>query len=368
MLRSIIKIALLILFTASVYAQDASTSDGQKAIDHRLRFYEGTPIKKFSAKTTSFTIEGQKFSTALPAIYDGVAYIGTDSGCIYSATPAEIKRLCKMENAGAIEGSLALTKDYVFAGFTNKLFAAFSRTDGKVLWKYETKGPVITTPLVHDKFVYFSTSNGYVYALDAESGSFKWRYNALSKASAPAFDHDVLFVGNDRQHIYAINAINDQRKGTELWEFQEAGRQTVINEGDVYGIAIRGYVYSIDRTTGKGVWIFVGDLNDETTDLALANYTVVFGNGNRVVAIDSRAWQYSKWLREFPRTVEIPPIIVGDVVYASCSDGKIYALDLATGNEYSHFDLGFTPESAPAFAGGKLLLSHANQLLFISGE
>ena len=209
-MRYSILFIFLSVFSIPLRAQDAATIEGQKAIDHRLRFYEGTPIKNFSAKTTSFSIEGQKFSSASPAIYDGVVYIGTDSGCIYSVTPTEIKRLCKLDNAGAIEGTLAVTKDYVFGGFNNKLFAAFSRNDGKMLWKFETKGPVVTTPLVHGRFVYFSTSNGYVYGLDAESGSFKWRMNTVSKAFAPVFDNayndDILFIGNDRQRIVAINA------------------------------------------------------------------------------------------------------------------------------------------------------------------
>jgi outer membrane protein assembly factor BamB len=368
MVRLIFTITLLSAIAIPVYAQDAATSEGQKAIDHRLRFYEGTPIKNFSAKTTSFTIEGQKFSSASPAIYDGVVYIGTDSGCIYSITPSGIKKLSKLENAGAIEGTLAITKDYVFAGFTNKVFAAFSRSDGKMLWKYETKGSVITTPLAHDDMVYFTTSNGYCYALKAESGTFKWRFNVLSKASSPAFDKDVIFVGNDRQQIYAINAKPGINGGDELWHYNGAGGQTVINESDIYGIAIRGHVYSVDRTTGRGVWIFVGDLGDGTTDLALANYTVVFGNGRRVIAIDSRAWQYSKWQKELPRTVEVPPIIVGDVVYTVCSDGKLYALDLGTGNELSHFDLGGTSQSSPAFMKDQIVYANEGKILFIGGK
>jgi outer membrane protein assembly factor BamB len=372
MLRSILIIAILSALTVCLRAQDAATLEGQKAIEHRLRFYEGTPIEKFSVKTTNFTIEGQKFSTASPAIYDGIVYIGTDSGCIYSVTESEIKKLCKLENAGAIEGTLAVTKDYVFAGFTNKIFAAFSRTDGKMLWKYETKGPVITAPLFHGKFVYFSTSNGYVYALDTENGSFKWRFNVLSKASAPALDNvmnnDVLFVGNDRQRTYAINTINDERKGTELWHFEGAGRQTVINESDVYGVSIRGNVFSIDKTTGKGVWVFPRELGDGTTDLALANYTIVFGNGRSVWALDSRAWQYGKWQQELPRTVEVPPIIVGDVVYAVCSDGKLYALDLVAGMELSHFDLEGTTQSSPAFVKNKIVYANGGKIIFIGGK
>jgi outer membrane protein assembly factor BamB len=367
MTRSIIILAFSI-FSVSLRAQDASTPEGQKAIDHRLRFYEGTAIKNFSAKTTDLTIEGQKFSSVSPALFNGVVYIGTDSGCIYTVTPAEIKRLCKLESGAAIEGAVAVTNDNVYAGFTNKLFAAFSRSDGKMLWKYETKGPVITTPLVHDRMVYFTTSNGFVYALDAESGSFKWRFNVLSKASSPVFDHDVLFVGNDRQRLYAINTKRGIEAGNELWHFDGAGGQPVINESDVYATAFRGAIYSIDRTSGREVWHFNGDLSPGTTDLALANYTLVYGNGRRIIAMDSRAGEGFKWQKELPRTIDVAPIIAGDAVYAACSDGKMYVLDLASGNELSHFDLGFTPQSSLAYGKNGIIYPNSNKILFISGE
>lgn len=357
------------LFSPSLHAQDAASEDGQKSIEHRTRFYQGQPIKQFSAKTSSFQIEGKKFANASSAFYEGISYIGTDSGIVFSVTPNEIRNLCKLENGGAIEGAPALTKDKIFIGFKNNFFAAFSRSDGKLLWKYETKGPVITTPLVHGDMVYFTTLNGFVYALKSETGAFKWKFNVLSKASSPAYDNDVIFVGNDRQRMYAINAKTGIEGGKELWHFDGSGGTPVINESDIYGSSLTGVIHSIDKTTGHGVWHFgAGYLVEGTTDFALSNYTLVFGNGTSIYAIDSRAGEGFKWKKELPRQIVGVPIIVGDVVYATCGDRKIYALDLATGNEYSHFDLGLTPEASPSFAKDKLLLLNEGTLLFISGE
>src|SRR2546421_317391 len=77
MARPFLLFSFLSLFCFSIHAQDAATSEGQNAILHHTRFYEGTPIRKFSAKNSSFQLEGIKFSNASPAIYDGVAYTGT---------------------------------------------------------------------------------------------------------------------------------------------------------------------------------------------------------------------------------------------------------------------------------------------------
>ena len=244
----------ILIFAIPLHAQDAATSEGQKAIEHRTRSYEGMPIKKIAAKTSNFQIEGKTFANNSPALYDGISYIGTDSGIIYSITPNEIKSLCRLENSGAVEGSPAVTKENILVGFKNNLFAAFSRSDGKLLWKYETKGPVVTTPLAHGDMVYFTTLNGFVYALKAETGAFKWRFNVLSKASSPAFENDVIFVGNDRQRMYAIDAKTGIEGGKELWHFDGAGSTPSINESDVYGSSLTGVIHSIDKTTGHGVW------------------------------------------------------------------------------------------------------------------
>ena len=370
MLRSIIGIILLLTLSVSLYAQDAATSVGQNAIEHRMRFFEGSTTKKFSSKTSSFKIKGQKFSTSSPAIFDGIGYAGTDSGCIFSVTASEIKLLCKLENAGAVEGAPAVTKENVYVGFKNNLFAAFSRDDGKLLWKYETKGPITTTPLVHEKRVYFTTSNGLCYAFDAETGAFKWKFSVLSKASSPAYDKgitfekDIVYVGNDRQQLYALNAKN----GDKLWDHYGAGGQPLMTDLRVHGISKDGSIYALDKNTGHPDWHCRGTLNEGTTELALANNTLVFGNGNNIIAVDSRSGEGFKWEKELSRPLASAPIIIGDLVYAACLDGKLYAFDLQTGNQYSSFDFGFTPQSSPAFIKEGMIYPNGSEILLIRNQ
>ena len=355
-------------YALSLHAQDFATPDGQNAIEHRTRFYSGAPIKKFSEKITSFQLENKHFSST-PAIFEDKAYIGTDSGSIYQATPDGIKEICKLENGGAIEGMPAITKTYIFAGFKNNLFAAFSRSDGKLVWKYETKGPATTSPIVHGEYVFFTTSNGLVYALNAETGAFKWKFSVLSSASSPAFEKDIEFgkdaviVGNDRQHFYAINAKN----GDKIWEFTGAGGLPLINESDIYGISLTGTVRSLDKTTARGVWHFVDDLTAGTTELACANHTLIFSNYRRLMALDSRAGEGFKWQKNFPRSVGAS-IIAGDVVYIVSDDGNLYAEGLETGSEYSHIAVGVSERWLPAFCNGKIIYVSAEKILFIGGE
>lgn len=363
----IIGVSLFIigLFSPPLHAQDASTPEGQKVIDRRTHFYDCAPIRKFSSASSNIKLDGKKFSNASAAIYDGIPYVGTDANAAVAVTALGIKTKYELENAGAVEGAPAVTKDNVFVGFKNNLFAAFSREDGKLLWKYETKGPVTTTPLVHNDMVYFTTSNGYCYALKWETGTFKWRSNVLSKASSPACENDVIYVGNDRQCVFAINVKN----GDQIWQNRSAGGQPVVGDVHIYAVEKVGSIQAIDKRNGQTDWYFKGDLIEGTTDLALAKNTLVFGNSTTVLAIDSRMGKGFKWKKELKRSLASGPIIVGDVAYITCLDGVMYALDLETGSELSRFELGAaTIQSSSAFGRNAIVYPSGETLMFIGSE
>ncbi len=364
LLQVLVSTFLLISLTTA-FAQDAATPEGQKAIEWRTRFYAGTPIKKFSDATSKIKLKGPKFSTASPAIYDGVPYVGTDSALVVALAPFEFKAGFELVGSGSIQGAPALTKERVYIGFSKNMFAAFERETGKLVWKYETKGPVTTTPLIHGKVVYFTTSNGFCYALDAETGSFKWKFNALSQASSPAFDNDIVYIGTAKFRTYAINAKN----GDQIWENVTSGGQPTLSDLNIYVTNKVGSVICLDKATGTERWSFKGDLYEGTSDFALANNTLVVGNITRVFGMDSRAGSSAvKWTKTFSRPLAGAPIIVGDVVYAACMDWNIYALDLETGKEYDHSDIGFAPHAAPAFGKDGILYPNAEQFLFLGAE
>jgi hypothetical protein len=50
------------------------------------------------------------------------------------------------------------------------------------------------------------------------------------------------------------------------------------------------------------------------------------------------------------------------------SDGNLYALDLETGNEYSHISIEASSQSLPGFSNGKIIYANGGQILLISSE
>lgn len=54
--------------------------------------------------------------------------------------------------------------------------------DGSIRWQYHTEGPVRCAPTVHAGRVYFGADDGYVYALEAETGKQVWRTRIADSA------------------------------------------------------------------------------------------------------------------------------------------------------------------------------------------
>src|SRR5580765_8391584 len=55
-----------------------------------------------------------------------------------------------------------------------------------VKWKFHTDGMVIGSPSVAGGVVYVGSTDGNLYALDAEHGAAKWKFDAKSRVTASA--------------------------------------------------------------------------------------------------------------------------------------------------------------------------------------
>ena len=59
-------------------------------------------------------------------------------------------------------------------------------------WKVHTGGMVIGSPAVMERSVYFGSTDGNLYAVDAESGAQRWKFDAKSRIpSSPAVAEKV---------------------------------------------------------------------------------------------------------------------------------------------------------------------------------
>ena len=90
-----------------------------------------------------------------------------------------------------------------------------------VKWKFHTHGYVNSSPAVKNGVVYVGSTDGNLYAVDADSGVWKWRSrsNYPIVAGVTPTAGGLVFFGDVGGNFYALDAAN----GEKLWSQQLGG-------------------------------------------------------------------------------------------------------------------------------------------------
>jgi len=159
----------------------------------------------------------------------------------------------------------------------------------------------------------------------------KWRFKTGNKVRSTAvISGNTLVVGSDDGQVYCLNATS----GRLQWSFKTRGRvasSPAIAKGNVYFESGDLGVYAVSLATGKQVWKFT--LGPELPPSY--RFPAEFAPP------DFMQWDY--YLSS--------PTIVEDRLYIG-GDGKLYALDLATGKAVWSFDAKGRIRTAPAADAG----------------
>lgn len=231
----------------------------------------------------------------------------------------------------AIYGSPAVARNLVYIGGYNGIFYAFSPNKEEPRWVYPRQGTlrgnVIGGAVVAEGKVYFSSSDGRVYALDAAEGYMEegWPFEIKDKVwSTPAVDGDTLFIGSFNKKLYAIDTTTVREKWDKPFETEGAIVATpVVYNNTVYIGSFDRHLYAVDAANGDLKWKYQA--------------------GN---------WFWAK------------PVIYNNTIYAACLDGWLYILDADNGDEINKLDLGSPVSSSPALAGDLVIVATENGTVY----
>ena len=65
---------------------------------------------------------------------------------------------------------------------------------------------MFSSPGISDDIVYFGSDDGYLYAVDIQTGEEKWKFQAseFQVWSSPAIADGVVYIGTSEGHLYAV--------------------------------------------------------------------------------------------------------------------------------------------------------------------
>jgi hypothetical protein len=130
-------------------------------------------------------------------------------------------------------------------------------------WSFDTDGYITASPAIADGVVYISSTDGFLYAIDAATGQANWSTEIGWSESSPAVADGVVYVGGDSNTLFAIDAAT----GDKIWEaigdhYDGIVSSPVVVDGVVYVGSADGNLYALDAATGKTKWsVSLGYIN-----------------------------------------------------------------------------------------------------------
>ena len=349
----------------------------------------------------------------LAAISDGVVYFGSFDGHLYAVGAQSGQERWKFQAGCLILSRPAVADGVVYFGaagldLQDLHLYALDAQSGQERWRFKTAGRFrVSSPAVSDGVVYFADDRN-LYAVDVQSGVERWRFQADGRPQeqrgayensdlfSPAVSDGVVYVGSNDTYLYAVDAQSGQTK----WKFQAGGgfyggfwSSAAISGGVVYISNDDGYLHALDAQSGQERWKFkTGD--NRAAGLPIIGSPPAISGGVVYVASygdydDHDGWAgylhaldiqsgREKWMFRAGEALADPdgtphsgvgdpnpPAISGGVVYFGSNDGYLRGLDAQSGQEKWKFETGDPgAHYTPAVSGGLAYFGGDDGLLY----
>lgn len=302
---------------------------------------------------------GRIFSS--PAVYKHLIFIGSEDGNLY--TVSETGRVkWKFKTGGAVHSSPAAYNGTVYFGSFDGNFYAVDITSGKLKWKFKTGGEkwiggkgyfglkpedlytedlwdfFISSPVsdkhIQNETIYFGSSDGNVYAVDAKDGTLKWKFTTNGVIhTSPLLYKNTVYIGSWDTFMYAIDA----GTGKEKWKFKTGDKMpmsgiqasaTVYNDRIYFG-ARDAFFYALNAASGELAWKYPAEGSWILSTAAVQDGTIYVGTSDTflMLALDANTGQEKRKFKTCGY-VYSSPIIASNTAFFGDFTGKFYGLSL----------------------------------------
>lgn len=194
-----------------------------------------------------------------------------------------------------IVASPSIYEDVIVFPSTNKTIYALSCKNAAILWKFQTKSPVISSCAINNGIVYIIDRGGKMAALDIKTGQDMWA--GLIElpgpfSASPGVNNELVIVASQRGVVYAL----DCRTGGIKWEitvnlpnyFESINSSPVITKDKVIVCTDGGYLYMMDLQDGRNLWQFQGNSWIWASPAVSQGYVYITSNDGHVYAFSNK--------------------------------------------------------------------------------
>jgi outer membrane protein assembly factor BamB len=258
-----------------------------------------------------------------------------------------------------------------------------------VQWTYATGDPIFGSPNYANGVVYIASTDGYLYAINANSGSIVWKsaftlnldvaapdYCEHYNIGSPTIANGVLYIGGGVQYGNAPSTYDNAYYAAQ-------GQSTPSGS---FGGGIR--MFAFNATTGASIWnqsragntqpifypcyvngVIYAPEFFEVTAMSATNPNTTgsispvpdFSQSNR--RSGNRTW--AAWVGyQIQGSIAYADDLTGAKIYVGSDIGSIYCLNAKDGTTYSVYTAGGNVACSPAVWEGKMYIGTTEGILY----
>jgi outer membrane protein assembly factor BamB len=274
---------------------------------------------------------------------DGTIYVGSADRTFYALHPDGT--LAWKTPCGELIDSAALLDDrgHVYFGSGDSKLRALDAKTGEPLWTMTADEPTVNGAEINwfegnvgiaaDGTLYAPNDNFFIYALDRDTGSAKWKFKTPNQTwSLPAIDPaGNLYVGNNNMvPILGHNTFAIAPDGSQRWGVSTLGTVAasplLTASGLVVVGAFDGYVYAYDQQ-GVQQWSFGARDHVYASAALLPDGSIVAAAADgSLYDLDPKTGM-PRWQFDTTEPIRSSPSVDADGnVYFGGGDGRFYVL------------------------------------------
>lgn len=260
-----------------------------------------------------------------PAIADGNIYFGSEDKRVHAISARTGKIVWTYYTEGPVRSSPQVAEGHLFIGSDDGFLHAVSAGSGRSVWRADVYASVRSTPLVYNESIYFGTEAGEFICLDYR-GEVKWRFKAKrAVTSSPIISESFIYFSSLDTTLYALEA----KTGWVIWRFRmdKGSISTPCITGDlIFTGSIDGSIYCVDVHSAKEVWRFPTEHQVTGSPIVHKDSLYCGSVDGNLYCLEYRTGRL-RWKYQTGGPITSTPFVSEDVVYIGSTDHKIYAFE-----------------------------------------
>ncbi len=248
-----------------------------------------------------------------------------------------------------------------FGSYDHNVYALDAAT-GDFKWKYATHAGIVSKPTVLGDQIMFGSEDNNVYSVHAETGSMVWSYptgSPIRSSGRVADDH--LFIGSDDGFLHVIQI----GSGTPAWTYDAGGQVRsspyLLSDKVIFGTEA-GELIALNFR-GQTSWKFRAKRAITSSPVANENLTFVSSLDSYLYAIDTNSgWMI--WRYRLEKASISSPLLVGNQIILGSTSGFVIAIDSKSGREMWRFKTDGQVNGSPSYYKDNLYIGSIDKHLY----